>query len=95
MTRRALTIANVVLTIVAAPGVSFAEPAMLAKAKALGMPARTCQYCHTAAMPKKDTFKPDDLNARGAWLLADKEQRKLDKVDLDRLKDFPGGPQEK
>ena len=58
----------------AAPGASLAQPPTLSEAKKAGFPAKNCQYCHTVALPKKETFKPDtDLNDRGKFLLADME----------------------
>jgi hypothetical protein len=76
-------------------GVALASPQMLADTKKVGMPAKNCQYCHVEALPRKDTFKPETLNDRGKFLLADKDQRKLNAVDLQKLKDFPGGPEQK
>jgi hypothetical protein len=76
-------------------GVALASPQMLADTKKVGMPAKNCQYCHTEALPKKDTFKPETLNDRGKFLLTDKDQRNLKAVDLQKLKDFPGGPEQK
>jgi len=37
-----------------------------------GIPAKDCQYCHTDANPKKETYKPETLNNRGKFLLTDK-----------------------
>jgi hypothetical protein len=59
------------------------------------MPAKNCQYCHMEAMPKKDSFKPEALNDRGRFLMADKDTRKLKAVDIQKLKDFPGGKEQK
>lgn len=72
-----------------------ATPQMLSEAKKAGMPAKNCQYCHTEAMPKKDTFKPESLNARGKFLLTDMQERKLKAPDPGKLKDFPGGTEQK
>ena len=72
-----------------------ATPQMLAEAKKTGMPAKNCQYCHTESLPKKDTFKPESLNARGKFLLTDMQERKLKAPDLGKLKDFPGGTEQK
>jgi hypothetical protein len=68
-----------------------ATPQMLSQAKGAGLPATNCQYCHTAAMPKKDTFKPDDLNERGKWLLSEKDKQKAKDVKGEWLKNYPGG----
>ena len=59
---------------------------MLAEAKKAGMPAKSCQYCHTKAVPA--------LNDRGKFLLEDKQARNLKAVDIDKLKDFPGGKEQ-
>jgi hypothetical protein len=67
-----------------------ATPQMLTQAKAAGLPAQNCQYCHTVAMPKKDTFKPDDLNDRGKWLMTEKDKQKAKDVKADWLKNYPG-----
>jgi hypothetical protein len=34
------------------------------------MPVKNCQYCHVSAVPKKETFKSEDMNrgASGCWL---------------------------
>ena len=74
---------------------AWATSQMLADAKKAGMPAKNCQYCHMEAMPKKDSFKPEALNDRGKFLMADKDTRKLKAVDIQKLKDFPGGKEQK
>jgi hypothetical protein len=71
-----------------AVGAAFATPQMVSEAKKLGMPANNCQYCHTEALPKKDTFKPESLNERGKFLIADMKQRNLKAPDLSTLKDY-------
>jgi hypothetical protein len=74
---------------------AMASPQMIAKAKEKGYPAKNCQYCHVSAVPKKDTFKPDDLNERGKWLTAEKDKEKAKAVDVDWLKNYPGGKEQK
>src|SRR5262249_39693464 len=59
-------------------------------AKKAAFPATNCKYCHTEAVPKKDTFKPEDLNERGKFLLADQQKRNLKAPDPAALKSFPG-----
>ncbi len=71
--------------------VVMAKPMFVKKAKDLGFPAKNCMYCHTVALPKKDTFKPDQLNARGKWLLDQKAKKKAPEVQVEWLKDYPGG----
>ena len=76
-------------------GLAEATPLMLTDAKKAGMPAKNCQYCHSEAMPKKDTFKPENLNERGKFLYDDMQARKLKTADLEKLKEFPGGKEQK
>jgi len=72
-----------------------ATPQLLTESKKAGMPAKNCQYCHTIAMPKKETFKPDDLNDRGKWMMAEKDKQKAKDIKADWLKDYPGGKEQK
>ncbi len=88
------TVAAVAFFLVPVSG-AWATSQMLADAKKAGMPAKNCQYCHSQAMPKKETFKPDDLNDRGKFLMTDMQTRNLKKIDIDKLKDFPGGKEQK
>ena len=88
------TVAALVLSVAPVSG-AWATSQMLADAKKAGMPAKNCQYCHMQAMPKKESFKPDELNDRGKFLMTDMQTRSLKKVDLDKLKDFPGGKEQK
>ena len=71
-------------------GVAHGGPPMIKQAKDAGFPAQNCQYCHTEKLPKKETFKPEDLNERGKWLSAEKTKRNAPKVDAGWLKDYPG-----
>jgi hypothetical protein len=83
------------VSLATAVGAASAEPALLKAAKDAGLPAQNCRYCHTVAMPKKDGFKPEDLNERGKWLAAEKAKRTAAKSDAAWLKDYPGGPEQK
>ena len=76
-------------------GPATATPQLLSEAKKDGMPAQNCQYCHVSKLPKKDSFKPDDLNERGKWLTAEKEKQKAKDVKSDWLKGYPGGKEQK
>ena len=67
-----------------------ATPQMVKQAKDAGFPAQNCQYCHTVAMPKKEGFKPDELNERGKWLLTEKDKQKAKDVKPEWLKNYPG-----
>jgi hypothetical protein len=71
-----------------AVGAALASPQLVGAAKKAGLPATNCQYCHTEAMPKKETFKPESLNDRGKFLLDDKKARNLKTVDVEKLKNF-------
>ena len=82
-------VAGAVLTLSTLP--AAASPQLVGKAKSAGMPAQNCQYCHVSAMPKKETYKADDLNERGKWLTAEKDKRKAKDVDAGWLKEYPGG----
>ena len=77
------------------PRAAVANPEMVGKAKRAGYPAQNCQYCHVSAVPKKETFKPEDLNDRGKWLVAEKTKQSATAVNLDWLKNFPGGKEQK
>jgi hypothetical protein len=59
------------------------------QAKAAGVDAKNCQYCHLDKLPKKDQGK-HDLNDTGKWLVAEKEKRGAKAVDGAWLKDYPG-----
>ena len=83
------------VTLVAGAGLAEATPQMLSEAKKAGMPVKSCQYCHTEALPKKETYKPENLNERGKFLLKDMQDRKLKAADMDKLKDYPGGKEQK
>lgn len=76
-------------------GPVVAGPPMLTKAKEKGYPAKNCQYCHVPAAPKKDTFKPEDLNDRGKYLAAEKAKQKAKDIDIEWLKNYPGGKEQK
>jgi hypothetical protein len=68
-----------------------ATPQMVSQAKAAGFPAQNCQYCHTVTMPKKEGFKPEELNERGKWLLSERDKLKATEVKPEWLKNYPGG----
>jgi hypothetical protein len=90
--KRKLFMGAMALAMVATAAASaHATPELFMQARKAGMPASNCQYCHTIAMPKKDSFKPEDLNARGKWLIDEKDKTKASAVDGAWLKDYPGG----
>ena len=81
-------------------GVFGARPAaatsqLLMDARKQGMPAQNCQYCHVSNAPSKNSFKPDDLNDRGKWLILEKDKQKAKDINADWLKDYPGGKEQK
>jgi hypothetical protein len=93
---RAAKISGITVTLVilgAAPAI--ATPDLMVKAKGKGYPAQNCQYCHNSAAPKKDTFKPEDLNERGKWMEAERQKKNLKAADVDTLADYPGGKEQK
>jgi hypothetical protein len=44
-----------------------------------------------STIPKKETFKPEDLNPRGKWLLDERDKTKSPNVNVQWLKNYPGG----
>lgn len=93
---RILTVAAVgasLILLAALP--AAATPQLLTESKKAGMPAKNCQYCHSVAMPKKESFKPDELNDRGKWMMAEKDKQKAKDIKADWLKDYPGGKEQK
>jgi hypothetical protein len=77
------------------PVPASATPQLLSQATKQGMPAKGCQYCHVSKMPQKDTYKPDDLNDRGKWLMTEKGKQGAKDVKAEWLKQYPGGTQQK
>jgi hypothetical protein len=95
---------NRVTTFVAASGAllaalaaspAAAHPNLVAAAKKAGMPAQNCQYCHVSKTPSNSTYKPEDLNDRGKWLMSEKEKKQAKSVMAEWLKDYPGGKEQK
>ena len=72
-------------------GSAHATKETQSEAKKDGYPAKNCLYCRTQKLPKQDTFKPEELNDRGKFLVKDMEDRKAKTPDVGKLKDFPGG----
>ena len=71
-------------------GIAFGTPQVFMQAKNSGLPANNCQYCHSDAVPKKETFTPAELNDRGKFLLDDMKQRNLKAPDVGKLKEYKG-----
>jgi hypothetical protein len=72
-----------------------ATPELFSEALKQGMPAKNCQYCHVSQVPQKESYKPDDLNGRGQWLLGQKGTQQAKDVKVDWLKQYPGGREQK
>jgi hypothetical protein len=68
-------------------GTSSATLPIQKKAKALGMPADNCLYCHNEKLPRKGAVTH---NERGKWLIAQKQVHNAKEVDPAWLKDYPG-----
>ena len=85
-----VTLVSMALLTAVAAVPAVATPPMIKQAKDAGFPAQNCQYCHVPAMPKKEGFKPDDLNERGKWLLAEKDKQKATDVKAEWLKNYTG-----
>ena len=71
--------------LVSAPGPAGASMKMQKAAKKAGFEAKNCMYCHNEKLPKKDAVTH---NARGEWLMSQKEERKAEEVDVAWLKDY-------
>jgi hypothetical protein len=84
-TRLTLAAALAAVAWLAGTGTARATLDMQKKAKAAGVPAANCLYCHGEKMPKKDAAT---YNERGKWLQAEKEKRKAKEVDATWLKDY-------
>ena len=82
-----ITALLVALAWIALSGTSSADLAIQKQAKAAGVDAKNCQFCHTASMPKKDSH---DLNDLGKWLVSEKDKRGAKAVDGAWAKDYPG-----
>ena len=46
---------------------------------------QSCQSCHAGRLPKKDSFK---VNEMGQWLVDQKEARKAKEIDVAWLKEY-------
>lgn len=93
--RNPFRLAVLALGLVSWVGLAEATPPMLTDAKKAGMPAKNCQYCHSEALPKKETFKPETLNDRGKFILKDMQERNAKTADMEKLKGYPGGKEQK
>jgi len=58
---------------------------MQKEAKAAGFEVQGCAYCHVEKLPKKGA---STYNERGKFLMAEKDKRKADKIDVQWLKEY-------
>ena len=95
MTRTTLTGISIAILCIVSVTQAGATAQLLTQAKQAGMPAQNCQYCHVSTIPKKEGFKPDDLNERGKWLVSEKDKQAAKDIKADWLKSYPGGKEQK
>jgi mono/diheme cytochrome c family protein len=69
----------------AGAGTASATIDMQKKAKAAGVEAQNCLYCHGEKLPKKGA---STLNDRGNWLKAEKDKRNAKEADGGWLKEY-------
>ena len=86
MTIKLIKLSIAIIVIAGAVGSSFstkAYPMFLRKAQKFG--AKNCLYCH------EHPEGGEGWNERGKWLIAEKERRKADAVDIEWLADYKEG----
>ena len=86
MTKKLIKLSIAVVVIAGVVGSSFstkAYPAYLRQALKFG--AKNCLYCH------KQPTGGEGWNERGEWLIAEKERRKADDIDVEWLADYKEG----
>jgi hypothetical protein len=86
MAKKLTKLSIAIVVIAGVVGSSFstkAYPAFLRKAQKFG--AKNCLYCH------KQPTGGEGWNERGQWLIAEKERRKADAVDVEWLADYKEG----
>ena len=86
MTKKIIKLSIAIVVIAGVVGSSFstrAYPAFLRKAVKFG--AKNCLYCH------KQPSGGEGWNERGQWLIAEKERRKADDIDVEWLADYKEG----
>jgi mono/diheme cytochrome c family protein len=71
------------LTLLPRPAQATLE--MQKKAKAAGIAAANCLYCHNEKLPKKGAVTHND---RGKWLCEEKDKRKAKAIDVAWLKEY-------
>jgi hypothetical protein len=86
MAKNLIKLSIATMIIAGAVGSSFstnAYPPFKKKAEKFG--AKDCKFCHTEAAGG------EGWNERGQWLIAEKERRKADAVDVEWLADYKEG----
>ncbi len=86
MTKNLIKLSIAVVIVAGVVGSSFstkAYPPFFRKAQKFG--AKNCLYCH------KEPEGGEGWNERGQWLIAEKERRKADAVDVEWLADYKEG----
>ncbi len=86
MTRNLIKLSIAVVLTAGVVGSSFstqAYPPFLRKAQKFG--AKDCLFCH------KEPAGGEGWNERGEWLIAEKERRKADAIDVEWLTDYKEG----
>jgi hypothetical protein len=64
---------------------TFDTDHMRERARKMGIPSGNCGACHGKNLPKSGLAL---MNARGQWLLVEKQRRKAGAVDVQWLKDY-------
>jgi hypothetical protein len=86
MAKKLIKISIATIIIAGVVGSSFstkAYPPFLRKSQKFG--AKDCKFCHT------EPAGGEGWNERGKWLIAEKERRKADAVDVEWLADYKEG----
>ncbi|MGH9751779.1 MAG: hypothetical protein ACREA2_03265 [Blastocatellia bacterium] len=86
MTKKLIKLSIAIVIIAGVVGSSFstnAYPPFLRKAQKFG--AKDCLYCH------KEPEGGEGWNGRGQWLIAEKERRKAEAIDIEWLTDYKEG----
>ena len=86
MAKKLIKLSIATMIIAGAVGSSFstsAYPPFLRKAQKFG--AKDCKFCHT------EPVGGEGWNERGQWLIAEKERRKADAIDVEWLADYKEG----
>ena len=85
LVRLAIVAGFALLYFVAVAPTARTYPPLQQKAKALGFPANDCSYCQVSAAGGQP------YNARGNWLVQQKEKRNANVVDVSWLKEYKAG----